>query len=149
MKNRTSKILLLLLHHFSRVWLCVTPQTAAHQAPLSPGFSRQDSSVENCLGEESLSICNSSLPMPLPAWDQQMKGTFIGKNKKIWLQVESVSSTFCCFPKLKGYCLYIMPYLGEPGPSAWMWNQSAVVQRDILINTAPPEADHSRGYLQD
>ena len=107
------------------------------------------SSVENCLGEESLSICNSSLPMPLPAWDQQMKGTFIGKNKKIWLQVESVSSTFCCFPKLKGYCLYIMPYLGEPSPSAWMWNQSAVVQRDILINTAPPEADHSRGYLQD
>ena len=34
--------LLLLLSHFSRVRLCVTPQTAAHQAPPSPGFSRQE-----------------------------------------------------------------------------------------------------------
>ena len=36
-----SVLLLLLLSHFSRVWLCVTPQTAAHQAPPSLGFSRQ------------------------------------------------------------------------------------------------------------
>ena len=35
-------LLLLLLSHFSRVWLCVTPQTAAHQAPQSLGFSRQE-----------------------------------------------------------------------------------------------------------
>ena len=34
--------LLLLLSHFSRVRLCVTPQTAAHEAPLSLGFSRQE-----------------------------------------------------------------------------------------------------------
>ena len=34
--------LLLLLSRFSRVWLCATPQTAAHQAPLSLGFSRQE-----------------------------------------------------------------------------------------------------------
>ena len=33
---------LLLLSHFSRVRLCVTPQMAAHQAPLSLGFSRQE-----------------------------------------------------------------------------------------------------------
>ena len=33
---------LLLLSHFSRVRLCVTPQTAAHQAPPSLGFSRQE-----------------------------------------------------------------------------------------------------------
>ena len=33
---------LLLLSHFSRVRLCVTPQKAAHQAPLSLGFSRQE-----------------------------------------------------------------------------------------------------------
>ena len=32
---------LLLLSHFSRVQLCATSQTAAHQAPLSLGFSRQ------------------------------------------------------------------------------------------------------------
>ena len=35
-------LLLLLLSHFSRVQLCVTPETAAHQAPLSLGFSRQE-----------------------------------------------------------------------------------------------------------
>ena len=35
-------LLLLLLSHFSRVRLCATPQTAAHQAPLSLGFSRQE-----------------------------------------------------------------------------------------------------------
>ena len=34
--------LLLLLSHVSRVRLCATPQTAAHQAPPSMGFSRQE-----------------------------------------------------------------------------------------------------------
>ena len=34
--------LLLLLNRFSHVWLCATPQTAAHQAPPSLGFSRQE-----------------------------------------------------------------------------------------------------------
>ena len=31
-----------MLSHFSRFRLCATPQTAAHQAPLSLGFSRQE-----------------------------------------------------------------------------------------------------------
>ena len=35
-------LLLLLLIHFSRVRLCVTPETAAHQVPPSLGFSRQE-----------------------------------------------------------------------------------------------------------
>ena len=35
-------LLLLLLSHFSHVWLCWTPETAAHQAPPSLGFSRQE-----------------------------------------------------------------------------------------------------------
>ena len=30
------------LSRFSRVWLCVTPETAAYQAPPSLGFSRQE-----------------------------------------------------------------------------------------------------------
>jgi len=34
--------LLLLLSHFSPVQLCATPETAAHQAPPSLGFSRQE-----------------------------------------------------------------------------------------------------------
>ena len=35
-------LLLLLLSSFSRVRLCATPETAAHQAPPSLGFSRQE-----------------------------------------------------------------------------------------------------------
>ena len=35
-------LLLLLLSRFSHVRLCATPQMAAHQAPLSLGFSRQE-----------------------------------------------------------------------------------------------------------
>ena len=35
-------LLLLLLSHFSRVQLCVTPWMAAYQAPPSLGFSRQE-----------------------------------------------------------------------------------------------------------
>ena len=31
-----------MLSRFSHVWLCATPWTAAHQAPLSTGFSRQE-----------------------------------------------------------------------------------------------------------
>ena len=43
-KNHTviQRMLRLLLSPFSRVQLCATPQTAAHQAPLSLGFSRQE-----------------------------------------------------------------------------------------------------------
>ena len=37
-----TSMLLLLLSRFSRVWLCATPWTAAHQAPPSLGFSRQE-----------------------------------------------------------------------------------------------------------
>ena len=35
-------LLLLLLSRFSHVWLCATPKTAAHHAPPSLGFSRQE-----------------------------------------------------------------------------------------------------------
>ena len=35
-------MLLLLLSHFSCVWLCATPEMAAHQAPSPLGFSRQE-----------------------------------------------------------------------------------------------------------
>ena len=41
-KEQGSVSRLLLLNRFSRVRLCATPQTAAHQAPPSLGFSRQE-----------------------------------------------------------------------------------------------------------
>ena len=37
-----SWIIKLLLSHFSHVRLCATPETEAHQGPLSLGFSRQE-----------------------------------------------------------------------------------------------------------
>ena len=40
--RRLQRELLLLLSRFSRVRLCATPETAAHQAPPSLGFSRQE-----------------------------------------------------------------------------------------------------------
>ena len=38
----TTCLLACLLRRFSRVWLCVTPEMAAHQVPPSLGFSRQE-----------------------------------------------------------------------------------------------------------
>ena len=40
--NLVGTSLLLLLSHFSCVQLCATPETVAHQAPPSLGFSRQE-----------------------------------------------------------------------------------------------------------
>ena len=42
MTNLLLLLLLLLLSRFNHVWLFVSPWTAAHQAPLSMGFSRQE-----------------------------------------------------------------------------------------------------------
>ena len=48
--------MLLLLSCFSRVRLCATPQMAAHQAPPSLGFSRQ----EHCSGLPFPSLMHES-----------------------------------------------------------------------------------------
>ena len=41
-KSHPILLLLLLLSHFSHVWLCAIPQAAAYKAPPSLGFSRQE-----------------------------------------------------------------------------------------------------------
>ena len=74
-------MLLLLLSHFSRVRLCATPQTAAHQARPSLGFSRQEHW--------------SGLPFPSPMEDLQ-----ITKKKYLELYIlgrnlERASYSFC------------------------------------------------------
>ena len=50
-------LLLLLLSRFSRVRLCATPETAAHEAPPSLGFSRQEHW--------------SRLPLPSPMYESE------------------------------------------------------------------------------
>ena len=49
-------MLLLLLSRVSRVRLCATPETAAHQEPWSLGFSRQ----EHCSGVPLTSAIHES-----------------------------------------------------------------------------------------
>ena len=73
-------LLLLLLSHFSRVRLCVTPETAAHQAPPSLGFSRQ----EHWSGlpfpspkQESESEVAQSCPTPSDPMDCSLPGSFV------------------------------------------------------------------------
>ena len=55
--DRYTLLLLLLLSRFSRVRLCATPKTAAHQAPPSLGFSRQEH--------------GSGLPFPSPMHESE------------------------------------------------------------------------------
>ena len=50
-------LLLRLINCFSHVWLCVTPQTAAHQGPPPLGFSRQEHW--------------SGLPFPSPMYESE------------------------------------------------------------------------------
>ena len=58
----TVLLLLLLLSRFSHVRLCATPQTAAHQAPPSLGFSRQEHW--------------SGLPFPSPMHERKRESEF-------------------------------------------------------------------------
>ena len=91
---------LLLLSRFSRVRLCVTPWTAAHQAPLSLGFCRQvhwswlpfPSSVhESEKWKWSRSVVSDSLRPPglqptrlLHPWDFQGESTGVGCHCLLW-----------------------------------------------------------------
>ena len=87
-------LLLLLLSRFSRVRLCATPETAAHQSPRSLGFSRQEywsglpfpsprHESEKWKGSRSV-VSNSSWPHGLQPtrllrpWDFPGKGTGVG-----------------------------------------------------------------------
>ena len=82
-------MLLLLLSRFSRVRLCATPETAAHEAPPSLGFSRQEHwsglpfpSLGNLpdpgIEPRSPALQTDSLPSELPG-KPQMKGLSISK----------------------------------------------------------------------
>ena len=95
-------LLLLLLSYYSCVWLCATPETAAHQAPPSLGFSRQDwwpfpspmhESEKGKWGHRVLS--DSSWPHGLQPtrllrlWDFPGKSTGVGCHCLAQLQMKS------------------------------------------------------------
>ena len=85
------QLLLLLLSRFSRVRLCATPETAAHQAPPSLGFSRQehwsglpfpspmrDSEVARSVVSDSQRPHGLQPTKPLRPWDSPRKSTGVG-----------------------------------------------------------------------
>ena len=93
-------LLLLLLSRFSRVRLCATPWTAAHQTPLSLGFSRKEHwsglpfpspmhESEKWKGSRSV-MSNSSRPQGLQPirllcpWDFPGKSTGVGCHRLLW-----------------------------------------------------------------
>ena len=87
-------LLLLLLSCFSRVQLCVTPQTAAHQAPLSLGFSRQEHW--------------SGLPLPSPNMLSKLVITFLPRNMYIFeINYLSIVSFAIIFSHSEG-CLFTL-----------------------------------------
>ena len=77
-----NKLLLLLLSCLTRVRLCATPQMAAHQPPLSLGFSRQEHWSELPLPSpmhesESESEVAQSCPTPHDPMDCSLPGSSI------------------------------------------------------------------------
>ena len=75
-------MLLLLLSHFSRVRLCVTPQTAAHQAPPSMGFSGKNTGVGchfllQCMKVKSESEVTQSCPTLSDSLDCSLPGSSV------------------------------------------------------------------------
>ena len=97
-------VILLLLNCFSRVRLCTTLWTAAHQAPLSMGFSRQEHW--------------SGLPFPSPK-DLPNPG------------IEPMSPTSLASPALKADSLPLshqgsLSWLGLSASTAVAWVQSLV-----------------------
>ena len=106
-QNKNLKLPLLLLSRFSRVRLCTTPWTAAHEAPPSMGFSRQE--------------CWSGVPLPYREIkvNRKKKKEHIRLFKVIWLLLLSpLSCPTLCDP--------IDP--GPPGSSVHGILQARIVE---------------------
>ena len=71
----------MLLSHFSHVWLCATPQMAAHQASPSLGFSRQEHW--------------SGLPFPSPMQESEK---WKWSHSVVWLRVTLSNPMDCSLP---------------------------------------------------
>ena len=134
--------LLLLLSRFSRVRLCATPETAARQAPLSLGFSRQEhwsglpfpspmQGSEKWKGSRSV-VSDSSRPHGLQPtrllrpWDFPGKSAGVGchcllrKDKpvyyihKLWSLLDNnyIFLIFLFDKSFKSLCIYPLDRLG-------------------------------------
>ena len=122
-----STLLLLLLSHLSRVRVCVTPQMAAHQAPPSLGFSRQEhwsglpfpSPMQESESEVTQSCLTPSDPMDCSPPGSSIHGIFkarvlewgaIAFSQQRWFVANKLHSASLTFPgkfKFKGYSGHI------------------------------------------
>ena len=87
--RKSKNYLLLLLSCFSRVQLYVTPETAAHQAPPSLGFSRQEywsglHFLLQCMKVKSLSEVFQSCPTLSDPMDCSSHGIFFQARRLEW-----------------------------------------------------------------
>ena len=111
LQMESSSLPLLLLSRFSHVWLCATPETAAHQAPPSLEFSRQkhwnglpfpSPMHENEKWKWSRSVMsNSSWPHGLQPtrllrpWDFPGKSTGVGCHCLLQIVMPPLNQIFC------------------------------------------------------
>ena len=123
-------VLLLLLSHFSRVRLCVTPQTAAHQAPSSLGFSRQEhwsglpfpSPMHESESEVAQSCPTLSDPMDCSLPGSSIHGVF---------QATVLEWSAIAFSVSHVYHSVVGSWLPRKG--AWLWS------KQIFLAKAVPE----------
>ena len=86
-----------LLRRFSRVRLCATPETAAHQDPPSLGFSRQ----EYCSGLPLPSpMCESEVAQSCPIPDYQAPPPMGFSRQEYWSGLPLPSPTYISFCKM-------------------------------------------------
>ena len=126
-------MLLLLLSRFSRVWLCVTPETAAHQAPPSLGFSRQEHwsglpFLLQCMKGKSESEVVQLCPTPATPWiaayqappslgfsrQEDWSGVPLPSPRKVLVAVKDLR--YFLYTCIHIYCMYILCVLADKGP---------------------------------
>ena len=110
----TLLLLLLLLSRFSRVQLCATPQTAAHKAPPSLGFSRQEHwSGLPFPSPMHESESESEVTQSCPTLRDPMDCSLQGSSVHVIFQARVLESGAIAFSVLKPYPLKYSPSSGE------------------------------------
>ena len=107
--------LLLLLSHISRVRLCATPETAAHQAPPSLGFSTQEhwSGLHFLLQRRKVKS-ESEVAQSYPTLSDPMDCSLPGSSVHGIFQARVLKWVAIAFPKLQGL-VYLPPPYGQKG----------------------------------
>ena len=128
-----------MLSHFSRVRLCATPKTAAHQAPPSLGFSRQNTGVGchfllQCMKvknerEVAQSCLTLSDPMDYSLPGSSIHGIFQARVLE-WgaIAFSAMSSSNCCFLT----CIQVSQ---EAGQVVWYSHLFQKIPQFIVIHT--------------